>query len=167
MIEFYSQRDPAWRGRIMTTANRSTDPKGRAWVDTLGVYGCLVTSLANVITATIKDTTPGDLNEVIRAEKGYNYLADPMTDEKNASFLIWPVFEKLFPIYDILLQSAEYIEDPSRYYIARIVMQGSGHYINVLKELPGGRLLVFDVWDGRVRIIPKTEVTFYHRVRVK
>lgn len=55
----FSQRNPRWAGKKL----------GFAKWQTLGGYGCLITSYANVAQAMGKDVTPNDINELFKKHK--------------------------------------------------------------------------------------------------
>lgn len=159
------QTDPAWKYEVMT---EGTDINGISWVDKLGFggmlnlgWGCVVTSLANIFQIHLgKSFNPRQLNNLLKGHKGYQFLYDKNTLEKEASFIVWEVLEKLFQIkVDRFLDKKDYIKEEDTYYIAHI----PGHYVNLLFVDQHNRFWCFDVANGEVCDYTK-KIDFLHKV---
>lgn len=163
-MRYNYQRDPIWYDEIMTQATIDTDPEGRRWKDLLGQYGCLVTALANIIQIFVKKYfSPKDLNDMLKISQGYNYLNDKTVPENQASFIHWPAFQSLFRVVNIQLNRdiSEYKYCDNCFYIARIIMDGNGHYVNLIAKT-GSFFTIYDTWDDRVKLIKPEEITLIH-----
>lgn len=153
MLEFNTQNNPKWLNEIMTQSNQMPKP----WIDYFKDYGCLVTSLANIIQCfLLKEFTPKDLNGILQQLKGYAFLADKNTPENQASFVRWEVIETYFKVKKTMF---DYIVtlDYNKYYIARVINFGAGHYINILKQVKEG-FVCFDVYDGKTKIYQNKDI---------
>lgn len=164
------QRDPEYYDEIMTSATADKDPLKRSWKDRLGDYGCLVTSLSNIILMTINNKMdPKILNGLIRDNKGYQYLGNPNTPEDKASVLRWDVFEKMFPQFAFDLNVNIYEDDLKSFYIAKVHLftNDDEHFINVLRRLTPSLYLCFDVWDSKVKLYSRDKILSFHRIKLK
>ena len=159
-MKYNTQTDKSWANEIMTSKEGS-----EGWHDTIHDWGCLVTSLSNIIQITQeKGFTPKDLNDVIKQIKGYRYLKDNRAKVEEASFLEFEVLLRYFTTYDIIRNVKEYKNDG--FYIARVNHLGYGHYINVLSK-QGNIFWCFDVWDGFVKSYYVKDIEFFHKVVIK
>lgn len=151
--------------------NTQTDVRWRLFPmglteDSLGTYGCLVSCLSNIWQdAKKKQLTPADLNAYLKMHKGYERLRDRDIPENKASYIVWDVIISYFKIKLIrYIPVVQYENYPDRFYwIARILNNGGGHYINVLGKWKN-YFICFDVYDGRVRYIKRGNITFFHRI---
>lgn len=163
-MKYNYQRDPQWDDEIMTQADIKTDPEGRRWVDHIWQYGCLITALANIVQIFIKKPfTPKDLNDMLKISEGYNYLHDKSITENQASFIYWPAFQNLFRIVNIQLNQTidKYQYRENCFYVARIIMEGQGHYVNIIAK-SGSFFSIYDTWDDRVKLLKPEEITLIH-----
>jgi hypothetical protein len=159
---FYHQRDRRWAGEIMTRSAK--------WTDTIGDWGCLVTCLSNVIEILMnRKFTPKDMNDLLVQDKAYQYLADPGTPEKAASVLLWEPVRKLFPAVEFTLFQKMITPSAGDFVIAKTA--GKFHFVNLLCIKYGYKAedcyIVYDVWDGIVRIYGPDDFEYYHVLRLK
>lgn len=168
MINLNWQRDDQWHWEIMTQANVLTDPLKRQWKDRLGDYGCLVTSISNILIMTgSKDMTPKLLNQKIIENKGYNYLTNPNCPEAKASIINWACIEKLYPMFIYEYRVQNYSESNRSFHIAEVKLDDGEHHINVMKKIDDTKYVCFDVWDCRTKVYDKTEILSFHRMTIK
>ena len=140
-MQFNNQNDIKWKDDIM-------NEKEEVWKDTLGQYGCLVTSLANIIQIHRNiDFTPQNLNETIKTHKAYWYPFKSQ-EESNASFLDWDKFCQIFECS--VSESERFKKSLDGYHIAKIRVNGNPHYINVVLN-DKSIFWCFDVWDGKLK----------------
>lgn len=156
-MRYNTQVDPRWSSSIMTQGNI----EGKSWVDKIGRWGCLVTSLANIFQEhSQKEFTPFQFNEILTGHKGYYFLSGKSKDINTASFLDWDVAKSLL-LFDVE-NNAQYSNDG--YFIARIQTAYGGHYINVIKKL-SDYYLCFDVLDGYLKYLRYSEITMLIKIK--
>jgi hypothetical protein len=154
-----TQTNKRWAMEVMTQCNE----KYRSWTDYIWRYGCLVTSIANII-----EKTPKELNYIIRENRCYEYLNNPDTPENRASFLI---LNKLKSIINIGVRNGlsykEYKTADKVFWIARIIHRtGGGHYINVLRK-EANTWVVFDVENGKEKRMQDKDITKLIRIELQ
>ena len=162
IMHYNIQNDPKWKNVIMT--------KGPGWVDTLEVWGCLVTSLANIFQHIMqKSFTPKDMNDVITEAKAYYYLDNPGTPESVASVIVWEKIKQIFSgscEINLRINAYKYRLIEGRFYIGKIKSQYSptgSHYINVLHK-SGNYFTTFDTYTGHVKIYHISKIQYLHEI---
>lgn len=152
-MKYNTQTDSRWANDVMTM-------KEGKWIDRIGRWGCLVTSLANIMQEHSNiDYTPKYLNELLKNHNGY-YYPQISIKEETASFLNWEVIKKLLNFDNIYAKNY----DEKNYLIARIPTKFGGHYINVIKKI-NDRILCFDVMSGDLELKKIDEITFYWKIK--
>jgi hypothetical protein len=151
----------------MTKCLTNHNWEGKTWKDTLGRYGCLVTSFANIMQYNMdKNFTPKNLNDILVEFKCYNYLQNNNCEEAKASYIDWATVQEKFKNSFIITRDLE-VDDfrnhNSKRYIAKIKhpRTGGGHYINILEK---GRqaFWCFDVDSGEVVFISEEYIIKIH-----
>jgi hypothetical protein len=156
-MKMNTQLDIKYAKEIMTQSKK--------WTDYIKDWGCLICSIANIIQIFRgKEFTPKDLNDVVKQIKAYRYLDNPDTPESKASFLMIDKLQKYFARSFIISYVQEYKYEKSAYYIARVQLKYTGHYINVISEFDN-LIWCFDVWDGEVKAYNKKEITFFYKIQ--
>jgi hypothetical protein len=153
-----TQTDKRWAMEVMTQCNE----KYRSWIDYIWRYGCLVTSIANII-----EKTPKELNNIIKENRCYEYLNNPDTPENKASFLILNKLKSTINIGVLNgLSHKEYKASDKVFWIARIIHRtGGGHYINVLRK-EANTWIVFDVENGKEKRMQDKDITKLIRIEL-
>jgi len=146
-----TQTDKKYGNEIMTQCNE----KYRGWIDYISRWGCLVTSLANIL-----DMTPKELNDIIKENKCYEYLYDKKTVENRASFLMLDRLRFIINTSIVNdLNYKNYYEEDRTYWIARIIHRsGGGHYVNVLRK-EANTWMIFDVENGKEKRLQNKDIT--------
>ena len=146
-----TQTDKKYGNEIMTQCNE----KYRVWIDRIRRWGCLVTSLANIL-----DLTPKELNDIIIMHACYEYLDNPNTPENRASFLMLDKLKNILSISVINdLPYKDYVDRAGIYWIARIIHRtGGGHYVNVLRK-ESNVWVIFDVENGKEKRLQNKDIT--------
>ena len=148
----YSQRDAAWASKIL-----GFNPPNSKY--NIGGYGCLITSITNYANAVGYEDTPDELNDKLKAVKGFV----PLT-----GYLIW---NKVFEIYDFsyhytsrwfgnplsdadLQKLADFIEDGYAPIIEIDFDPSTGgeqqHFVLGVGLTDDGEILIHDPWTGNV-----------------
>ena len=152
-MKLYRQTDSRWAGDIMTgvgdAPNMSSKEKLKRWghnkVDTVSRYFCLGNTLSNIDLLRGGSLNPGKFNQLLRDNKGYYFLEQGSSCKiQQESFIRWEVAlwligakgtNRNLGISDIA------IEDPERYYIAKVPYDPpqllSGHY-NLITGVANG-----------------------------
>jgi hypothetical protein len=155
-ITLWNQNDYRWKSETMGLP-----------IDTIGRYGCLVTSYANISLFLKESFNPYQLNKIIKDVKGYAKLNYEGTADNMASNLLNFAIEKILNIKSENLPAFDY--DEKAFYIGMInLCLPSGkletHYINIL-EFTKESVKIFDVWDGTIRTINPKEIMRYKKVK--
>lgn len=144
-LRLYSQRDPRWK-------NASMQMPGQ----TLGKYGCLVTSISNYINMFHNGhMNPIKLNDKIKELNLYyegSYL-------KSYKLLQYYSIQRVDRFEEIV-----YMKRPEHCIII-LSREDYKHYTNVISKLSSRKLLIFDVWDGRTYILETTARISYMELR--
>jgi phosphoenolpyruvate synthase/pyruvate phosphate dikinase len=159
-LMYNTQTDIEWKKDIMTQST---------WIDIIGRYGCLVTSLSNIMQSILGSRfTPKDLNKILQLMRGYKYLNNIDTPENQASFLEWDIIKKYFKdLIDINLRVNINQFSNDNYYIARVVHKyGGSHYINVMTK-SRKFFWCFDVEDGKIKAYKPEDVVYLHEIKIK
>lgn len=162
-MQYNIQTDKRWKAEIMTACDGNY--WNESWIDLLGVYGCLVVSIANIIQFFIhQEFTPKNLNDYFKIIKAYEYLNNPQhCREKGASFIIWDKVKAAFRnSFEITNNIIDYHNVFEIKYIARVINYGIGHYINVLDKYKE-YYWCFDVWDGKLKQYHMSDILALHR----
>jgi hypothetical protein len=155
---FYKQTDERWAYEIMTHPKEQKDP------DYLKDWGCLETTISNILTKEGKDISPKTLNEIIKRNKAYALLDNPDTPASQASYLLTWKLEKLYNFHTISgLSTYDILYSLDTYYIAKIrIKWGKGfinHFINVIEEdKETTNIVCFDVYDGKQKVISRDKI---------
>lgn len=146
----WSQRDPRWKDTKLGFGNT-----------TIGQYGCLVTSVAMMVShAYIKDYTPADVNERLKEVDGF------VGSNKNLM-----VFSKVVEAYPEFLKMAGLHRYPypqsadvsligeADYAIVQVDMQVADpdldeHWVIVVDREDDGDLVIHDPWTGKRTSMP-------------
>ena len=158
----YYQQDDRWKNIIMTY------PKGQGYPDTIGEWGCVITSLSNItaMSGLLEKQNPAILNETIRINNAYMGLDNSKTKMSIYSNFMWhklsTVFGRNVNVINDYQGSLYY--SSNRFYIARIekhLKSGGciGHYINLLEQLNNDEFKCYDVWDGKEIYIDRKAIT--------
>lgn len=143
------QNDKKWKSEQMAMRG-----------DTIGKYGCLVTSLVNIYNMHFnKKISVKEFNKKIVDKKGYEGLHRENCPENRFSFLHWPTAEKIFKYTnkkEVKLSDIKY--NTNKYYIVKIDFFGGGHYINMTEEIGAGNYKCFDVWDASTKVVSKKQI---------
>lgn len=163
-MKYNTQTDMRWANEIMT------HPTGQAQPDYLWRWGCIVSSLANILQhVSDKELTPKDMNDIIKQIHAYRYLDDPATPINRASEIVWDRIQDYFSStikIKTRLNTVNYVSDRDYYFIARVIhpLTGGGHYVNVINKTPK-HFYCFDVEDGEVKAYEVSKVTYLHQIR--
>ncbi len=87
----YAQTDPRWASKLL---GYNTDKTFN-----IGSYGCLVTAIANLLTANGDDSTPDTVNNALKQQNGFAAVKQPdgSYSTKDSGILSWPTVTKLNP----------------------------------------------------------------------
>lgn len=161
-MKYNTQQDRLWKNVSMALTE-----------DTLGAFGCLVTSLANILQIIMhlkRSFTPKDLNDIIIKEEAYDWYSNELPEK--ASCLDWKKFKDAFKeslIIRNFVDKSEYVDCKDYYYIARIKFKdihtdyeyNTGHYVNVISKTEN-YWTVFDTYYGGLHLIK--DIDFLHEV---
>ena len=156
-MKYNTQTDQRWAKEIMTQCNE----KYRKWIDYIWRWGCLVTSIANIVQEHFnKPFTPKNMNDLIIQNKCYNYLSNPDCSINIASFLLLDKLQSVINATIINnLHFSKYTEKKNVYWIARIIHRtGGGHYINVIRK-DANMWECFDVENGKIKSLKDKDIT--------
>jgi hypothetical protein len=142
----FTQTDKRW----------SNDDMGMAG-DKIWRWGCLISSIANIITKCIGvEVTPGQLNAQLRANGGYMGSKYPGEE----SDLNWSYLQSLYGFKcNLNISKDDFSVVPNKGYIAMVIhpLTGKGHFINVMNKNVGN-WDCFDVEDGRTKIYMDNQI---------
>jgi len=148
-MKYNTQTDSNWKKDIMTEGKINNIQ----WIDRIGRWGCVVTCLANIEQAHSGiEFTPRNMNNLIVGHNGYWILSGKTDKESNASFVDWDVVKGIL-LFDVF-NDVEYKEG---YNIARVILNGGGHYINIIKK-EKDLYLCFDVNDGELKYYKESDI---------
>jgi|GEM_PF-2461384 len=158
-IGYNIQTDPRWRNESMGLPG-----------DFLWRWGCLITSLANIIQAVLESPfTPKDMNCLIIELKAYAYLDNPNVKKNKASNIIWKKIKAHFTSLQITrkIDPSLFEAGANNYYIACVTHRKTKkpHYINVIAKR-GVFFCCFDVEYGEIRYYRKEEIQYLHKIEV-
>lgn len=116
--------------------------------DTLGLYGCLVTAIANIF-----EILPSTLNLLLRENKGYMGLVDAKTWVNKESFINWPVVESLLKFKHYVINPDQIKFDDKTFIIACIKHRKyrTNHYCNLL-DYSDEKYKIFDTDYGDIKL---------------
>jgi hypothetical protein len=150
-MRYNKQSDARWKNEVMTKSDK--------WTDYLGVYGCLVSCISNIVSIIQSAIiTPKDINDDLKNNNGYFYLKDETTPEHRASFLDWEIVQKLYALdltRDLSVNAYKY--EDNFFWIAKVLNYGAIHFINVIAK-QGEFLVCYDVFDGKTKMYKKNEI---------
>lgn len=122
----YSQRDPRW----------ASIRKGKT-TQTIGKYGCTITSLCNLINSFGYDETPNTVNEKLTANNGYI-----------GALLVWSAPQKIWPKIKFVWRGYNYDNVKVAYYVyfkkTPVLVEVNG------AKIGGSRHWVLFVGDGKM-----------------
>jgi hypothetical protein len=124
---------------------------------TIGEFGCLVTSLTNILNMLGMDFTPLTLVQKIQENNGF---------DSNGN-LSWVVANKIFGLSEVKYLPTDKIEwsnSEKIFYICVLHFQGTGHFCNLL-TVQNGIIYYFDVWDGKKKQVALENVLSIREVR--
>lgn len=166
-MNYYTQSHKIWKKDIMTGSfdlpGISNEESAERWNnknDTIGRYGCLITSLVNAYNFYNKRMlkTPFSFNKELRNNKGYKVLKlkqkCPISQE---SFLEWDVSINLLNIKNVVFNyiGPLNIKKENEFYILRCPYNPikniySGHY-NLIVDVKNSKIIHFDSDKGVFR----------------
>ena len=165
-----TQTNEEWKDEIMTSKDDLPGMSraeiiarwGEKGYDSIGRFGCVITSLSSVLNDFHKTSyfTPLWINTVLRDHKGYQFLKEKRNcNIGEESFIDWDVFSDFFDVKNIRnkIQPSEIeIKSPVKYYLARVPYSPerniwSGHY-NLIVNYHGGIITHFDSDTGVRRV---------------
>ena len=149
-IDLFTQTDPRWKSDTMATSE-----------DNLNDYGCLVACYSNITINYLKTPiTPALLNYLLILNKGYLGLAQKNCKKSETSFILHKVVGNILNCKI----NTEYKSNPenkqNKYYIGKLVINKNiSHFVNILNFNPvNNELLIFDVYDGKMKMINRKDV---------
>lgn len=149
-MKYNYQNYPGWKDSSMSDGVFN----GQKFYDKFGDYGCLVSSLANIIALNSNhDYTPGQLNDTLKTHKGYYFYSGKATSIDNTSFLDWDSIEKLF----LFKHSDTNDINNNDYLIAKVQVGKYNHYLNIIKYIDDDRIICYDVWMGDLKTYKRKE----------
>ena len=149
------QNDPRWKYEIMTEPPYLNGSK-QTTRDTIGFFGCYITSLGNII-----KKTPHEINQAIIKNAGYFILhfreKCPIGRE---SFLVQEVFEKIYncKIIDIDPKQAD---DQT---IVRFKFWNYDHFSNIIKKISENEFEIFNVYTGKIEKKNTSQIDLYRKI---
>ncbi len=154
-MQFNTQKNHDWSFDVMTEC------KGK-WKDYIKDWGCVITCLANILQCQFDMVfTPKDMNRIIKEHDGY-WFPFKTRLESQASFLNWTVAENLFKFK--MTREKFTVHEEDAYYIARIIVGGQGHYINVISVVKN-KYLCFDTFTGELIFVPYKKITGFRKIK--
>lgn len=156
MMKYNTQTDLKWKAESMGLP-----------IDTLGRWGCLVTSLSNILQECCQhELSPKEVNDKLKKNNGYKGAKFVGKE----SFIDWEVTSKLFNLIMIRCPYRIYRSDfnDGYYFIGRIIhpITKAGHYINVIAAA-GVYYSCFDVETGELKLINYSEITDLLKINVQ
>jgi len=141
MREFFKQTDKRWKNNIMQY-------KGQ----TIGKYGCLVTTIANINQYIGKmRLNVAELNDYCNTNKLYYGGSYLRTDDL------------LFQLGMKRKKHAEYVDKPSYFYYIYYVYKGYKHFTNIT-HMDDTYAYVFNVYNGKRERIYIDDIMILYRV---
>ena len=142
----YSQRDPLWSNEILGFG--SNDP-----TDTIGNYGCFLTSMARLSTWAGHTINPSELNELFKSN---NFFTQDLINNHQAPCILFPeVLEWVEEVHWVSETPMDYFSDASDPTIGYIIQIDASpapglqsHFVFVWATL-GNDLQIDDPWDGK------------------
>jgi len=155
VVPIYAQRDPAWKDVLLGFG-----------VSTIGAYGCVITSLAMMLTAVEGETiTPLDVNDALKAVNGF------VGDTRN--LVVWKSVEDAYPSVrfgglDVCVTVSApvdkidaHIAMADHFCIAQVDMNPSpgapgiqGHYVLITGGNGADGYTIHDPWHAQVLSLP-------------
>lgn len=137
-IKFNFQNDPLWRNDTMQG------------VDKFGAFGCLQSTLANIIQDFRKEIyTPKIINKLVKNNNWY-FISNGLTSFLKTEELLKHFNLQRFEIFDKQVKG-------HLYYYARVILGGVGHYINILAQTEN-HYIGYDVYDGITKLYSYSEI---------
>jgi len=149
-IDLFTQTDPRWKNNTMATSE-----------DKLNDYGCLVACYSNMTINSLKTPiTPALLNYLLILNKGYLCLAQKNCRKSETSFILHKVVCDILDCKINVDYKLNPVNEQNKYYIGKIVINKNlTHFVNILNFNPvNNELLIFDVYDGKRKLINKKDV---------
>jgi hypothetical protein len=146
-MELLTQTDKRWKNEKMGKSKCK-----------IGDSGCVITSLCNTYNLNGGDFTPDELNRIL-GDNGYTKDGD----------LYWACAEK---ILNCKIQHKAWVKEQGigkmnevlnerisfyHHIICRYINSGYQHFTNVINVF-GNYIIVFDVYDGKIKVLHKTDI---------
>ena len=114
---------------------------------TIGKYGCLLTTLCNILNILNYNFFPDTLADRLKEENGFTA----------AGFIIWEAIFRVFGIkhtklFDI--SKTKFSDDPLKFWIVQVPYKNTGHFCQIIKA-EGSDIYYFDVYTGKEKKLIK------------
>ena len=155
-IELFTQVDPRWKNETMGNN-----------LDSIGSYGCLLTSFANLTIPTAKTPlTPAMLNVFLKLNRGCLGLAKKDCPVNQQSLIIYDVIEYLLECKVNLSFTGEPVKTRNTFYIAKFVNStGLTHFTNIIDYTKyNDEVMIFDVLTGRKEPFKRTDLSSIYQI---